>query len=305
MSGAFALLLAEPAFGLPLPWESLLGRLHPSLVHFPLALLLVAFLLEGWQALRGRPVAAAAAVPCAVLGALGALAASASGWLLATHDDPGRAVEDLLLWHRWLGVALAGLSALAALCLLAGRGGARPRALLVARILLCLLAPLSAVTGHLGGSMVHGREYLTGPLRVALGMEEATSAQPAPAPLPDSAPESAPDAAAGGPAAPASEVSPPAGVDFARDIRPILEARCVECHGAQKAKGDLRLDAPGPGGVLPPSIVASDPGASELIRRVELPADDLDVMPAKGDPLSVQQVALLRAWIAEGARWDG
>jgi mono/diheme cytochrome c family protein/YHS domain-containing protein len=95
-------------------------------------------------------------------------------------------------------------------------------------------------------------------------------------------------------------------VDFTKQIAPLLLARCVECHGEKEQKGDLRLDtkahtlsrADGD-----PVVVPGKPDDSELLRRVLLPADDDDVMPAKGEPLSKDQQQLLRQWIAEGADW--
>jgi hypothetical protein len=98
----------------------------------------------------------------------------------------------------------------------------------------------------------------------------------------------------------------PAAVDFTRDIVPILRNSCVECHGPERQKGKLRLDArehlfKGESGdwVVQPGK-AED---SELYRRITLPPDDLDIMPSEGDPLTKEQQELLRAWIDEGAEW--
>jgi len=96
-----------------------------------------------------------------------------------------------------------------------------------------------------------------------------------------------------------------AAVDFDAEIRPLLQERCVECHGAKKAKADLRLDARShafKGGESGPAFVAGDPAKSALIDRVTS-ADEDKKMPPKGDPLTPAQVAKLRAWIAEGALW--
>jgi mono/diheme cytochrome c family protein len=98
-------------------------------------------------------------------------------------------------------------------------------------------------------------------------------------------------------------------VDFARDIQPILEARCIQCHGPEKQKGKLRLDskeatlAGGKDGVV---IVAGDAGKSDFFRRVSLPKGNDDVMPAEGDPLTQAQIDLVKEWINQGAKWpDG
>jgi hypothetical protein len=90
-------------------------------------------------------------------------------------------------------------------------------------------------------------------------------------------------------------------VDFERDIRPLLHARCVECHGPEKQKAGLRLDIKA-GAIKAPIIIPGKSADSELIRRVSS-ADAAERMPSKGEPLSPREIALLRAWIDAGATW--
>lgn len=118
-------------------------------------------------------------------------------------------------------------------------------------------------------------------------------------------------------AAPAlrAQDAPPRAVDFAQEVLPILEARCFSCHQApktdargrlQKPKGGLRLDGAHwirKGGDTGRVVVARQPEKSELLRRVELPEDDPDLMPPKDGALSADQIATLRAWIASGAEF--
>jgi mono/diheme cytochrome c family protein len=97
-----------------------------------------------------------------------------------------------------------------------------------------------------------------------------------------------------------------ASVDFGRDIRPILEASCVKCHGRGKAKGDWKLDTresflqTGESG---PSVVVGKSSASHLVHLVA-GTDPDDVMPKKGSKLTPAQVGLVRAWIDQGMKWD-
>jgi len=94
-------------------------------------------------------------------------------------------------------------------------------------------------------------------------------------------------------------------IDFARDIEPILKARCLVCHGSQQQMGGLRLDRHEDalrGGNSGPVIKAGDSAASRLIRLVAGLEKGL-VMPPAGKRLSVQEVELLRTWIDQGANW--
>jgi hypothetical protein len=95
-------------------------------------------------------------------------------------------------------------------------------------------------------------------------------------------------------------------VDFARDILPILQRSCVECHGPEKHKGKLRLDSRAAallGGRSGPALVPGKAAESELYRRVARTKGDDGTMPDRGEPLSAAQVALLRRWIDAGAVW--
>ena len=97
-----------------------------------------------------------------------------------------------------------------------------------------------------------------------------------------------------------------AAVDFAKEIEPILIKRCSECHGPDQQKADLRLDSKAAAMKAAESgrfaLVPGDPEKSELLFRV-VSTDSEEVMPPKGGPLSTEEIALLRQWIAEGADW--
>ena len=87
-------------------------------------------------------------------------------------------------------------------------------------------------------------------------------------------------------------------------IEPILVNNCTGCHGADKAKGKMRLHTPEEI-TKSKSIVADSDGDIPLVFRVNLPDDDDDVMPPEGKPrLSAEQKKLLGWWIAQGASFD-
>jgi mono/diheme cytochrome c family protein len=96
-------------------------------------------------------------------------------------------------------------------------------------------------------------------------------------------------------------------IDFARDVRPILDKSCRSCHGPEKQKSgyrlDSRVDALKGGENFAPAIKPGDGASSPLVRLVAGLVPD-SLMPAKGDPLSPEQIGVLRAWIDQGANWS-
>ncbi len=100
-------------------------------------------------------------------------------------------------------------------------------------------------------------------------------------------------------AKPAPPVSAQAAIDFERDIRPLLHARCSECHGATKPQAGLRFDQKASAMKV---ITPGQSSASELIRRVTS-TDKLEMMPPTGERLTPREIALLKAWIDAGANW--
>jgi formylglycine-generating enzyme required for sulfatase activity/mono/diheme cytochrome c family protein len=96
-------------------------------------------------------------------------------------------------------------------------------------------------------------------------------------------------------------------VDFATQVKPILESACTHCHGADKDKGDFRLhtlEDLKKGNDNGPGLVPGDPTKSSLYTTLILPADDDAVMPpAKEGLLAPSQIAVIKAWIEQGADW--
>lgn len=89
-------------------------------------------------------------------------------------------------------------------------------------------------------------------------------------------------------------------IDFVRDIQPIFQTSCAGCHGDKKQAGGLRLDAGK--SALAKVIKPGNPAESELYRRVAGLGDQAR-MPMGGKPLSAAQIALIKAWIEQGAVW--
>jgi hypothetical protein len=99
-------------------------------------------------------------------------------------------------------------------------------------------------------------------------------------------------------------------VDFGKDIQPIFEKSCLKCHNPEQAKGKLLLDTRehalkgGEDGVV---IFSGESAKSPLIHFTARVVEDSEMPPiGKGEPLSKDQVGLLRAWIDQGVKWpDG
>ncbi len=94
--------------------------------------------------------------------------------------------------------------------------------------------------------------------------------------------------------------------DFVREVYPVLQRACFECHDARKTKGGLRLDDRAEafkGGDKGHDLVPGRPEASEVLRRLTLPRGDDEAMPSRGEPLPAPDIEKIRAWIATGAPW--
>ncbi len=95
-------------------------------------------------------------------------------------------------------------------------------------------------------------------------------------------------------------------VDYAQGVQPLFERNCYSCHGPEKQKGGLRLDnkesALRGGDTYAPALKPGDSAGSPLIHLVAGLVTDTR-MPPKGEPLTDEQIGLLRAWIDQGAKW--
>ncbi len=97
---------------------------------------------------------------------------------------------------------------------------------------------------------------------------------------------------------------PAVAVDYLRDIKPLLTAKCVACHGGLRQKGNLRLDTAkfiAKGSESGSAVVANDSAKSTLIEAV-LGTNGRTKMPIDGEALTPDQIELLRRWIDSGAK---
>ena len=261
-----------------------LGRFHPLLVHLPIGILIIAFMMEF---LGRKPTFAhlkSASTFALFWGAISAIAAAFLGWLLS---QGGGYNEDTLFWHKWLGIFLALFASFAwAIKKYPKKLPAWSSKALMPVLGLMMLMMVG--TGHNGGSLTHGSTYLVqyapAPIRALAGVE----ADP------------------GGEMAPIEDIQ--AAFVFEDIIHPMVKRRCQSCHNEDKKKGKLRLDTREmfvKGGKNGPIFEAGNPEESEIFHRITLPETDDDFMPPEGKtPLTKEQTRLIEWWISEGAPFD-
>jgi len=249
-----------------------LGHFHPLLVHLPIGFLLIGLLLQ-FLSSKGKYASLKPAIPIVLLwGTIAALASCITGYLLSISDDYDK---DLVSWHMWMGIGVA----LVSLMLYAKERN--PAFAIDKRILSIGLLILVFVTGHLGGSLTHGSDYLSKPLRNIFS--DDTTANTTIKPI--------------------SNVQE--AIAYNDIIKPILQTKCYSCHNANKQKGGLRMDDSLKlmhGGKDGKIIEPGNADASEMIKRLLLPVDNEDHMPPKEKPQPTeQQIALLHWWINNNA----
>lgn len=272
LGGIMALALRLELDGNAHPAWRAFGRLHPLVVHFPIALLLLVPLLD--LGARYCPPWRPAAGLLLLLGTGGAYLAVLAGLALADADGH---TGGGLTRHLWGGVGVAVGATVA--CVL--RDGKWPRASVLTTWGTALVLGWAA---HQGGNLTHGDYYLTEGL--PSGLKRALRIADPPPPE-----------------------TYPSDTVYGAAVHPLLERYCFACHGPQKQKGNYRMDAfalllaGGQSGK--PVILAGAPEKSDLLRRLLLPATDRQAMPPSGQPHPKESdIKLLRWWIGLGAARD-
>lgn len=245
----------------------ILGRLHILVLHLPIGFLILAFLLE-LAARRSAPALRPSVGFALFWGMVSAVLTAAFGYLLSLD---GSYDESLLNWHKWLGFGTAGLSVV--LYLLNKKQAVAP--LYLPLFIVTMLA--LAGTGHFGGSITHGSDFLLG------GDKAATNA-----PL-------------------ALSITDETDV-FTGVVLPVLKDKCGNCHNPTKRKGDLIVLTKEDllkGGENGPVILPEKLEESPLLKAIHLPLEAEEHMPPKGKKqLTNTEKQLLDWWLKAGAPFD-
>ena len=287
-------------------WLTVLGRLHPALVHFPIALGVAAAVVECWRIVRRNPELSSFAVTALWFAAIASIVTATSGWFSAEFENEPLTLT--LFLHRWLAITAATLFLGLAVSGTVIRRNTQSARIGLWRMVLLAAAATVSLACHFGGTMVYGDSYITDAVSYALDQTEKSQRDAATRAAKDELgiEESVTVVDGAGSASPGHAATIPAGgpIDFSTQIVPILKTHCYECHGNGKKKGGVRLDdlarmtAERAGEWV---VKPGDPLASLLMTNIELPADDENAMPPEGDRVSAAEIALLRAWIAAGA----
>lgn len=263
------LLLFEEQVAVP-AWLQVAGRMHPLILHFPIVLIILCVaLLLFLSGKLNTDYTFRKIFDGLLLSAACAASLTAVLGLLLSREEGYDA--EALQWHKWSGLLVPAILVLAYSFrgILVEQKGIRIG--FSSLSLLCIV-----MTGHQGAGLTHGNDFLFAPV----------------IPQKQSIPVTAEEA-----------------LVYDHLVMPVLESKCISCHNAKKAKGNLVMETKdlllrgGKSGKL------WDPAAPDLgllLRRIHLPSEDKKHMPPPGKPqLSEEEMALLYHWIKGGASFTG
>jgi uncharacterized membrane protein len=254
------------------------GRFHPLFIHLPIGLLDFAVFMELLQFLKPRDSFAKTISLIWLAAAVSSIFSATAGYFLSVG---GGYEETTLNLHKISGITLAVISTgcylLAAFPLPFFTKGFK----IIRTALMAFISVLLILTGHWGGSLTHGSNYLMeyAPI-VGTGSQKNQVAH--------------------------TKISGLDSADIFNDaVMPILQSKCVSCHNKEKKKGGLLLTSYEEilaGGKSREGVIPGNTSTSEIFRRITLPKEHKEFMPSDGKiPLTESQIAILEFWIETGA----
>ena len=253
-----------------------IGRFHPLIVHLPIGILFLAFVLNVIFIKKSDHPLYKSISLIILIGAIFSIPAAGAGLLLAESGGYG---DDELSLHQYFGIGLIILSF--------GVWYFRRRTQNV-NLHLSMVSTLIVVlmiTGHLGGNLTHGSNYLIdyapSPIKSFLANNSETDSN-----------------------RDFSSIDIDSLVIFNHLIAPIFQAKCISCHQDSKTQGGLNLtsiEGIKKGGDSGQLLAEGDPYNSLLFHRVTLDRRNSKFMPPKGEPLTFNEIKLIEWWIDNGA----
>jgi uncharacterized membrane protein len=256
-----------------------IGHLHPVIVHLPIGILLLGVFMMAYEHYSGAdfktPISFAFLV-----GSISAVLACIAGWILSNSGE----YDALLVQkHQWTGIATAILGLLAYVLKQ------------YRKILSILLTLLVFITGHYGGTLTHGENYL---------FNSNENANTIPSDTLKGASKKITQTISNG----KDSISIIKYNLYKDEVAPILKLRCYNCHAALKQKNGLRLDGEmfiKKGGKNGKIFVAGNAFKSPLYTSLLLPLDDEKHMPPKGKhQLNQNEILIIERWIKSGASFE-
>jgi len=264
--------------------KQLLGRLHPLIVHLPIGFIILGLLLQWYDRKRQ---AHSPVIPIIYLwGGISATLACITGYL--QYLGEGYAF-DSVKWHLWSGIATA-VFAFLMYAKLKDLKAFDFLARLPVEALSIVFFILISYTGHQGGNITHGEEYLIAPLpnavKSALGFETFEERKIV-----------------------LNEENWESALLYEDVIKPIFNNNCVSCHNPKKTKGELLLHTEEgilEGGENGAVLISGNAFKSELFTRMKLPIDNDDHMPPEGKTQPTkEEIELVGTWIDSGNPFEG
>ncbi len=246
--------------------KEFIGQFHPLFVHLPIGFLIVGFVFFLLRKKLRADITNASILWILALTLMASVASSVSGLLLA---DGGGYESSLVTKHRNGGLILILLSSMLLWFHYKERHGRLLNLFWYSAVIVLF------ITGHWGGSLTHGEDFISFSSSV-YSKPEITDPQQAKV--------------------------------YDEIIEPIFAEKCWSCHSSKKAKGDLRLDGMEQilkGGKNGKVLNAHDPDNSDLFTRLILDKEDDKHMPPDGKPqLTKDEIILINWWIGSGLESD-
>lgn len=251
-------------------WLQPIGRMHPMILHFPIALLLLAMFLEFFRfktEYSSQKFYQKFTSGLLLIITLAAALTAVMGLFLAKEEGY---TGNVLLWHKWAGVSVVFLASI-----IYFYRHARWYKAPVAKTGAVIVSLGVIITGHFGATLTHGENFILGPI---ITQQE--------------------------------EINVPVdqAMVFTHVVKPIFERKCVSCHNQDKAKGSLILENPEliiKGGKTGKLFAAGNPEHSLLMERINLPLEEEEHMPPSGkQQLTDVEKNLLHLWVKAGADFN-